>query len=196
MDLFTFVLNIDKQLLLFINGLHFPAGDYLMWKFSERLFWVPFYLLLLGILIKKLKPLNSIVSLVLLILFVDQLAASVIRPLVSRLRPSSPENPISQFLYFVNDYRSGSFGFPSCHAANTFAMSTFLSFLLKSKWLKITLPTWAAVVSFSRIYLGLHYPTDIIAGTFLGIIMGYIFYLVFKFAINLKFLSMFQRSGS
>lgn len=188
--IYNSILTIDEQLLLFINNLHTSIGDVLMWHFSEKLFWLPLYVILLVILIKSvgLKKSIVVVSLLILLIFItDQIGASVIRPLVCRLRPSSPLNPISELLYFVNDSRGGDFGFPSCHAANTFAVTTFLTCVLKSNWIKYILFSWAFVVSCSRIYLGFHYPTDIIAGAFLGISLGLIFYFIFKFVLNLKF---------
>lgn len=188
--IFKNILTIDQELLLFINGLHSPFGDILMWHFSDKLFWIPLYAVLLALLIKRLglkKSLLCILLLVLLILTADQLGATLIRPNIGRLRPSSSMNPLSGILHFVNDHRGGDFGFPSCHAANTFALAVFISLILKTVWIRYGLLIWAILVSGSRIYLGLHYPTDIIAGAFLGICVGYNFYILFNFLLNLKF---------
>ena len=154
-----------------------------MWQVSHTLFWIPLYILLLFVLFQKLEVKKCIFCLILLILLIittDQLGSTVIRPLIGRLRPSSPMDPISQVLHFVNDYRGGTFGFPSSHAANTFALTTFMSFILKSNWVRYGMLIWALLVTSSRIYLGVHYPTDIIAGAFLGIVLGYNFSLLFK----------------
>lgn len=189
------ILNLDEGLLLFINSLHSPFGDIVMWKFSARFFWIPFYVFLLYLLIKKIGIQKSIVCIIILALMIfatDQIGASILRPSFERLRPSSPMNPISDLLVFVNEYRGGDFGFPSCHAANTFALFMFLSNILKSNWIKCTLLFWAILVSFSRIYLGVHYPTDILAGAILGSAIGYIFYVIFDYSVNYNYSRLFN----
>ena len=183
------ILKIDEELLLFINNLHSPFGDFIMYQFSDKLFWIPFYIFLLWLLIKKLGPKNSILCIIILSLMVfvtDQLGSHVIRTQICRLRPSSPLNPLSHLINFVGDYRGGDFGFPSCHAANTFALCIFVSNILKSSSIRCCLLIWAIIVSYSRLYLGVHYPTDILAGAILGICMGYNFYLIFNALLNLK----------
>lgn len=189
-SVFSEILTIDQELLLFINNLHFSVGDMIMWRFSERFFWIPFYVFLLILLIRRIGFSRSVICVIILALMIfatDQFGASILRPYIGRLRPSSPLNPISEMLHFVNDYRGGSLGFPSLHAANTFALFTYLSCILKSNWIRYTLLIWAVLVSCSRIYLGVHYPTDIFAGAILGIFMGYNFYLLFNFLPDLKF---------
>ena len=189
-DIYSLILNIDEQLLLFINGLHTPFLDTIMWQFSGRYFWLPLYMVLLILLFRKVGIKKGVVCVILLSLMIfsaDQLCSSVIRPVIGRLRPSSPLNPISSLLHFVNDSRGGIYGFPSCHAANSFAIVSFLSLLLNRRWFTIALFSWALLVSLSRIYLGFHYPTDIIAGAFLGICIGYTFYNFFKILTSLRF---------
>lgn len=189
-SIFSEILALDQEILLFINNLHFPTGDMIMWRFSEKFFWIPLYVFLLGLLIKRIGLSRSVLCIIILTLMIfstDQLGESILRPYVGRLRPSSPLNPISEVLHFVNDYKGGSFGFPSLHAANTFALFTYLSCILKSNWIRYTLLIWAILVSCSRIYLGVHYPTDILAGAILGIFMGRNFYLLFTFIPDLKF---------
>ena len=188
-EIHNLLLSIDEQLLLFVNGLNTPILDVSMLHFSGKLFWLPLYVFLVAVIIKKHGIKKGVLSLVLLALMIwatDQLSSSVIRPLICRLRPSSPLNPISELLYFVNDSRGGTYGFPSSHAANSCALAAFLILLLKRRWLSVTLIFWAILVSGSRIYLGFHYPTDILAGGILGIGLGYCFYNIFKFLTSIK----------
>ena len=189
MDLINSFLALDKELLLFINDLHSPFGDVVMWQVSHKFFWIPFYIFLLFLAYKRLGPgkcLLFIVLLTLAIIAADQLASSVIRPHVGRLRPSSPLNPLSDTIHLVNGYRGRSFGFPSCHAANTFALVVFLANILKSNRISAVLLIWAMLVAYSRIYLGVHYPSDILAGAFLGIVVGYNFYLLYNYMLGMK----------
>ena len=178
-DFFASILNIDEQSLLFINGLNTPFLDTIMWQISAKFIWLPLYLFLIDIIFRNLGWKKGVICLIMigmLILSMDQLCASFLRPLIGRIRPSSPLNPISAILHFVNDSRGGTFGFPSSHAANTFALAAFISLMLRKKLITFSLIMWASIISISRIYLGFHYPTDVIAGALIGIGLAYIFY--------------------
>ena len=109
---------------------------------------------------------------IILITLSDSVAARVIKESVQRLRPT--HNPaIESLVHIVNDYRGGSYGFVSNHASNTFALAVFLSLLFRNRYFSIGILIWAAVVSYSRIYLGVHYPGDIIGGALLGVGWAY-----------------------
>lgn len=124
--------------------------------------------------------LGCLIAIGLTITFADQIGASVIRPLVERLRPSNPENPISSMVEVVNGYRGGRYGFPSCHAANTAGLAFFLLFLWKDRFIGIFIIAWTLLTCYSRSYLGVHYPGDLLAGILLGFISASIFYTLFK----------------
>ena len=181
------VTEIDEDILMLINGSYNSSMDFIMALVSDRWIWIPFYLLLLYLLIKKTgvkKGLFYLLIIVLLIAVVDQTCASLFRPLVGRLRPSSLDNPLSQYIRIVNEHRGGSYGFPSAHAANTFALATFLSLVFRNIYFTIILIAWASVVSYSRIYLGLHYPLDIIVGSLIGVAYAFIFYFVANYILT------------
>lgn len=182
-----FFSSLDDQILLFFNGHHTAALDAVMWQASSRIFWVPMYLLLAIILVRKTGVKRGILCLAiigLLIFTADQICASLIRPIFCRLRPSSLMNPISEFITVVHDYRGGSYGFPSCHAANTFALATFLSLVFRRRWATIGLLGWAMLVSGSRIYLGVHYPSDILVGGTIGAFFAFAYYNLYFYLIH------------
>lgn len=188
-DIFSFLINIDEKILLTINGLNTPFLDTLMWQASGKIFWLPLYILLAEFVYIRLglkKALMCFVLIALLILFVDQVCASLLRPAIGRLRPLSPLNPISELLYLLETAKGGAYGFPSCHAANTFALATFLSFIIKKRWFCLSMMAWATLVSVSRVYLGYHYPTDIIVGASIGTLSAFGFYLLFKALTNIR----------
>lgn len=171
--------NLDEDILLLVNGNHTPFLDQVMLFVSDRLMWIPLYFMLLIILYRKTgfkKGVFVCILIAALITATDQTCASILRPLIGRLRPSNPDNTISDFIVLVNDYRGGRYGFPSCHAANTMALAIFLSLLLKNRYATIGLIVWSLLVSYSRIYLGVHYPSDILGGLIIGTLFALIYY--------------------
>ena len=175
----------DRGLLLLINGHHAPMLDSLMWMVSGRLTWLPLYLLLAFMLFRReglRRGLIAAVMIAVMIVAVDQLCASVIRPLVCRLRPSNPDNPVSALVTVVNGYRGGRYGFPSCHAANTFALATFLSLVFRNRRITLCLMAWSLLVGLSRVYLGVHYPADILGGCVIGALIAAVCYRALRLA--------------
>lgn len=108
----------------------------------------------------------------------DFLCASIIRPAVQQLRPTNPDNPVSTMLHIVNGYTGGRYGFPSCHAANAFAIAVLTALWFRKKWIAAVLIGWALLECYTRLYLGVHYPSDIVAGMAVGsLIAGIVFRL-------------------
>lgn len=167
--------TLDNNILLFFNGNHTPFLDELMSLITGKWIWIPLYLYLIDILFRKFGPKQAglvLLAVVLAILMTDQICASVIRPVVGRLRPCNPDNPIFAYITIVKDIHPGGYSWPSCHGANTFALATLLSMVFRSRLFTTAIFTWAAVVSVSRLYLGVHYPTDILCGAAFGSFFG------------------------
>lgn len=176
--------NIDQTIFLFLNGMHNTLGDYFMSVFTGKWIWVPMYAAILYVLLRNFNwkvVLCCLVAITLTITFADQVCATFIRPVVERLRPSNPDNPISDLVHIVNGRRGGSYGFPSCHASNSFGLAFFLIFLFRQRRLSLFICLWAALNCYTRIYLGLHYPGDLLVGAIVGLCgAGLMYYLLGK----------------
>ncbi|MBE6287902.1 MAG: phosphatase PAP2 family protein [Mediterranea massiliensis] len=177
-----FLNEIDTQLLLAINGYRSGWADSFMYLFSGKLIWVPMYASILYVILKNYHwklALGCVMAIGLTIVFADQVGASIMRPYFERLRPSNLDNPISDLVQIVNGKRGGRYGFPSCHAANTFGLAFFIFYLFRNKLLTIFLMLWALVTCYSRSYLGVHYPGDLLVGAVLGFIGASLCYWLF-----------------
>lgn len=181
-----FLNNIDQEALLFLNNLHSRTMDTFMFIASAKFTWVLMYAFIIFAVFKNYSLKHSIVilaSIGILVLFCDQMCSSIIRPYVERLRPSNLENPISKYIHIVNNYRGGRYGFPSCHASNSFGLALFITLLFRHKQLSIFIWGWALLHSYTRIYLGVHYPGDIIVGGIVGS-LGALFALGISYCLH------------
>jgi undecaprenyl-diphosphatase len=169
------LLDLDKELFLTLNSWNATWLDGIMMALTNGKYWLPFFLLVLGVIFYKYRW-NSVailLYLVLVIILADQLSASLIKPLVGRLRPShDPE--LKDMVHLVNNYRGGLYSFVSSHATNAFGVAIFLFLAVKRNiaWISIMF-LWALIFSYTRIYLGVHYPLDIICGGLLGALIAF-----------------------
>lgn len=170
---------IDQKLFLFLNGLHADWLDPIMVSITEMWPWIPLYFFWIFLLFKHYGKRGwwVLLGVALVVLCSDQLSAHVCKPVFHRLRPCfSPE--LEGLVYLPKGLPGGRFGFVSSHAANTFAIAAFLTPVLRKawRWIGWVLYGWAFISSYSRIYVGVHYPGDIFCGAFIGILIGLIFW--------------------
>ena len=166
---------LDRQLLLALNRAHTPALDALMVFASNRLVWFPAYALLIGWLIYHFRR-RAMLLLPLVLAavgFADSITSRLFKPYFARLRPCH-DDTLAPVLH-LPDGCGGQFGFLSSHAANSVALAVFLALVLPAgrfRGLKIGVMLWAALLSYSRIYLGAHYPADVLGGAAVGALLG------------------------
>jgi undecaprenyl-diphosphatase len=179
--MFQYLAELDKTLLLTINGFHFHWLDQIMIFWSEKLVWLPLYAFILFQIWKLLGLKQGILCLIFIALgvaFSDQMASGFLKPLVQRLRPCH-ESDI-QHLLFLPKGCGGSFGFASSHASNTSFIGLFCILLFKPKKLILYLIIiWILLMAWSRMYLAAHYPGDIMAGWLIGFIGAIMMYKSF-----------------
>ncbi|HJA15556.1 MAG TPA: phosphatase PAP2 family protein, partial [Candidatus Butyricimonas faecavium] len=158
---------LDRTIFLTLNGMHTPYWDSFMYIFTSKFIWIPLYASILYVLYKNMNirmVIFTTLMFALLITLADQTCSSILRPIFERPRPSrNPE--IADLVHLVNGKRGGKFGFPSCHAANTFALACFIMLLFKNRALTTFFMLWAIVTCYTRIYVGVHYPGDLLFGT-------------------------------
>lgn len=176
------IIETDRLATLAMNGSDSLFMDGVAFMFSGKLIWIPLILSLFYLVMKNNQPKSFFIivgMMILTIAMADQVSSSVIKPLVMRLRPS--QDPIMlNMVDTVKGYRGGQFGFVSSHAANSFAIVTFLMLLIKEKWFGMSIFLWAVLNSLSRVYLGVHFVGDILCGALLGVVVGLLVYGLFR----------------
>jgi undecaprenyl-diphosphatase len=181
------IIEMDKKLLLFLNSLHHPWLDPVMFYFTQTFFWLPLYAFLIFLIFKNYgtRSWYLLIGIAVTITIADQITSSLMKPFFARFRPSH-EPSLKGAVHLVKNYfgegvyKGGLYGFASSHAANTFGTAIFLWLTLRpfyrwTAWIFL----WAAMMTYTRIYLGVHYPGDIVVGALVGAACGW---MGFKFS--------------
>ena len=175
--------TFDSKLFLYLNGLHVGWMDKVMVLLTDMWIWFPLYLLLIYWAVKQYgkRWWWVIAGVAFVVLCSDQLSSHVCKPYFQRLRPCF--NPdFEGLIHLPKGLAGGRFSFTSSHAANTFAIAAFLTAALRKQrpWIGIVLYLWAFISSYSRIYIGFHYPGDIVCGAILGALVGMALWKLFQ----------------
>jgi undecaprenyl-diphosphatase len=183
------ILEADTQFFLWLNGHHSPALDPVMMALTQTVTWTPLYAVLFYFVVRKFKwqSWRALLAVACTLLLSDQITSSVMKPFFERLRPSH-EPALAGLVHIVDGYRGGLFGFASGHAANSFGLATVVWLLLRTSlsWIWI-LFFWAALFTYTRIYLGVHYPGDVAAGAAVGMAGASVSFYFYK-----RYLSRFK----
>lgn len=191
------LIDLDRQLLLAVNGSASLYLDGVAKTLTTAITWIPLYLALFRLVMKNNDFVRRIVFIVscagLCYLFAGAVDDGIIKPLVARWRPTH-DPVIGWQVDVVNGYRGGSYGFFSAHASNTFSIAVFFSLLVRDRLLTVALVTWSLVNCWTRLYLGVHFPGDILCGLLWGGLVGSLVYFAFlrleyRFDNGMKFIS-------
>ncbi|RLD45280.1 MAG: phosphatase PAP2 family protein [Bacteroidetes bacterium] len=171
------IIQIDTDVFLFLNGLHNSFFDFIMYWVSTTVLWIPLWLYFIYLLISEYKKqaVWLIVALLVAVSLADSISVHLFKNVFERLRPCHNEE-IASLVHIVRDHCGGKYGFVSSHAANMFAIAVFMGNALKPKfkYAFVLLLLWATLISYSRIYLGVHYPADVIGGGLLGSLIAFV----------------------
>lgn len=182
-----FLLQLDSDLFYLINkGLDSALLDLILIPFRNKYTWIPLYLFFIGYILFKRKSIHpiSIVFLVLTVTIADQLSSSVLKKMMERPRPCHVEAQLKDNLTKVRCGKG--YSWPSSHATNHFAIAIFLVLLFGATawYIKFLLILWASMISFAQVYVGVHFPIDVISGALIGTLLGITMFTLYRFFIN------------
>jgi len=178
-----FLQDIDRQLLLDINGSDSLYLDRLVRTLTNGLTWIPLYLSLFYMVMKNNDNFRRLLLVLggagVCVLLAGTVDDAIVKPLVARWRPTH-DPQIGILVDIVDGYRGGKYGFFSAHASNTMSIATFFCWLARSRRLSIALVIWSLVNCWTRMYLGVHFPGDILVGLIWGITVGTGVYFLYR----------------
>ena len=179
---FSKIQDMDMQVLSLFNGSDNVMLDQMVQILTSGLTWIPLYVMLFFVVMRNNETMGQIAlvvgSAIFCVLFADGLVDGIIKQLAERWRPSN-DPTFKYMVQVVDDIRLKGYSFCSAHAANTMSLAVFFSLLIRSKMLTITLVIWSLINCWTRLYLGVHYPSDILCGMIIGIIVGILVYLLY-----------------
>lgn len=179
---FSKIQDMDMQVLSLFNGSDYIMLDQMVQILTSGLTWIPLYVMLFFVVMRNNETMGQIAlvvgSAIFCVLFADGLVDGIIKQLAERWRPSN-DPTFKYMVQVVDDIRPKGYSFCSAHAANTMSLAVFFSLLIRSKMLTITLVIWSLINCWTRLYLGVHYPSDILCGMIIGIIVGILVYLLY-----------------
>ena len=176
------LISLDQQLLMYFNGSDSLFLDSLVPVLTSGVTWIPLYVVLFFLVVKNNETMVQICLVLgcafLCILLSGGVDDGIVKPLVGRLRPSN--DPMMKYAVdVVSNTRGVGFSFFSAHAANTMALAVFVSWLVRDRLLSFTMVFWSLLNGWTRLYLGVHYPGDVLCGWLCGVLAGSLAYLVF-----------------
>ena len=174
---------MDEQLFFLINAHHTEFFDAFMWMVSQKTVWIPLYASLLYVVWRNYSWRGALTMLLVFgigMLFTDWGNAHILRPWIGRLRPSNPDNPIAPMVHIVYGRHGNGCGMPSAHSANMWLLTFVVSHWLRSRWTYVSMSLLTLLICYSRVYLGFHYPGDILGGFVLAAIVALCSFCVFR----------------
>ena len=177
------ILLYEHDAFFALNGSDSAFLDRFMWLYTGKEVWLPLAILIIGVLVYKKnwrESLLIILAIALVVLLCDQFASHVCKPLFTRFRPTHHPDFMEQVKTVFN-YRGGLYGFISSHAANAFGFATLMALIMKNRWFGWTLFLWATLTAYTRIYLGVHFISDVVPGMVVGTLFGYVVYRLYLF---------------
>lgn len=176
------ILDLERGLFFALNGSDSAFLDRFMWLYSGKKVWFPLAAFLIIILLYKKgwkESLFVVIAIALVVTLCDQFASGLCKPMFERFRPTHHPDFMNE-VDVVFGQRGGKFGFMSSHSANAFGFATFMGYLFRHRLFTWVIYSWAALTAYSRIYLGVHFISDVVPAAIAGMVLGYLVYRLYK----------------